>query len=141
LASERSIFSHLAVTGRRAARWTPRSLLIVDDDDALAGQLQELFRLEGYRVSLALDGLEALQLLASGCDAELVLMDMHMGGLDGWDLARELRALDMRIPLLVITGDADPERCARQVGATAFLAKPFDLPDLIRLVERVLYNA
>jgi CheY-like chemotaxis protein len=111
-----------------------RSLLIVDDDPVLT----ELFRLEGYGVLTAADGLDALQFLAAEVAPDLVILDMHMEGLGGADFAAELRALELRYPLLLVTADPDPAACARTVGADAWLAKPFALTHLLAAVERLL---
>jgi CheY-like chemotaxis protein len=118
-----------------------RLLLIVEDDDALRTQLDELFRLEGYEVVTAADGLEALQLLAADVVPDLVLMDMHMEGLGGDDLAAELRSQGAPFPLLVLTADSQAQQCAKRVGAQGYLTKPFELPDLLNVVERLLSHA
>lgn len=115
-----------------------RTILIIDDDDALRAQLQELFRLEGYNVLAAADGLDALRFLAAEVKPDLVLLDMHMPGVNGEELAAELQALDLHYPMLVLTADADPERCALRVGGDGYLAKPFNLPELLAAVERLL---
>ena len=115
-----------------------RSLLIVEDDPALAAQLEELFRLEGYAVRTAPDGLDALRLLAADATPDLMLLDMHMEGVTGWDLGAELKAQGLHVPTLVITGDRDPRQCAGQVGAAAYLAKPFELGELLSAVEELL---
>ena len=104
----------------------------------LTEQLTELFRLEGYGVLTAADGLEALHFLAAEVAPDLVLLDMHMPGVGGADLAAELQALDHDYPLLLVTADPDPAACAREVGADAWLAKPFELTELLEVVERLL---
>jgi two-component system, chemotaxis family, chemotaxis protein CheY len=123
--------------GPRGLRIT-RSVLIVDDDATLRDQLAELFRMEGYAVILAEDGLAALRLLVAGTEPDVILLDMHMEGLDGWDLGAELLQLQLTAPVLVITGDADPRRCAQQIGAQGYLAKPFALGTLLDAVEHLL---
>ena len=114
------------------------SLLIVDDDASLTEHLAELFAMQGYRVTVADDGLDVLGLLDKGLSPDLILLDMHMEAVDGWTLASELRQLGEPIPIVVLTGDDDPRACAEQVEAQAVVAKPFDLPDLARTVDTVL---
>jgi CheY-like chemotaxis protein len=119
---------------------TKPALLIVDDDATLTEHLAELFGMQGYNVTVAPDGLDALRLLSRGAKPDLMLLDMHMQGVNGWDLASELHQLGMKIPILVLTADTDPAACARQIGAAASLAKPFDLPDLVAAVDKQLHE-
>jgi CheY-like chemotaxis protein len=131
----------MAVINKPLAQGRPnlrRSLLVVDDDFALTSQLTELFRHEGYLVTTAADGLDAARFLMAGEHPDLLLLDMHLEGIDGWELAAELRAMGQHIPILVITGDANPRRCAQEIGAEAYLAKPFDLVHLLGIVERLV---
>jgi len=116
------------------------SLLIIDDDLILMEQLAELFRMEGYVVATATDGLDALRLLTAGEQPDLLLMDMHMEGLGGEELATELHGLGRPFPILLITADPDPAACAARVGAQGYLAKPFDLPVLLAQVEQLLWE-
>lgn len=114
------------------------SLLIVEDDPSLRMFLEQLFRLEGYVVTSASEGLRALNLLAAGFGPDLMLLDMHMEGLDGWGLAAELNQLGLSVPILVITADRQPQRCAEQVGARACLAKPLDVRELLWTAQRLI---
>jgi len=116
------------------------SLLIIDDDPVMTDQLAELFRLEGYAVATAIDGLDALRLLAAGAQPDLLLLDMHMQGVGGEELVAELRAQGRPPPILVITADPDPAGCAQRIGARAYFAKPFDLPVLLDRVEQLLWD-
>ena len=65
----------------------------------------------------------------------LIVLDMQMPGLDGWGLARELRARGLTAPILVMTAGKNAERAAREVGAVGFVAKPFQLDDIVSKVE------
>jgi CheY-like chemotaxis protein len=117
-------------------RW---SVLIVEDDPLLRSQLAELFRLEGFGVEVAPEGLAALQLLQAGAEPDVILLDMHLDGVDGWEFSAELHQVHRSPPpVLVITGDPDPRRCAQQVGAWGYLAKPFALGTLLHAVEHLL---
>jgi CheY-like chemotaxis protein len=104
----------------------------------LLTSLEELFRLEGYSVRTATDSLEAAHLLLAGEDPDLLLLDMHLEGMDGWDLAAEIRVMERNIPICVMTADANPQRCAQEVGAIAYLPKPFDLVALLVMVEHLV---
>ena len=120
----------MALVTRRA-----RPILIVDDDpDILAAERQVLAE-HGFRVREAHDGAEALRAMDEEPPAMIVL-DVQMPGIDGPTFARELRMGLRRVPLVIVTGVADPKREADRCNAEAFLSKPFDSEDLLRLVRR-----
>jgi len=120
----------MTVISRRA-----RPILIVDDDpDILAAERQVLVE-HGFRVREAHDGAEALRAMDEEPPAMIVL-DVQMPGIDGPTFARQLRIGLRRVPLVIVTGVADPKREADRCNAEAFLRKPFDSEDLLRLVRR-----
>ena len=114
------------------------SLLLVEDDQVLCSQLADLLRVEGYLVTTVHDGLAALRQLEAGLSPDLLILDMYLDGLDGWDLGAELTDQGRSFPILVVTGDPHPEACAAEVGTNAFLAKPFSPLDLLAQVERLV---
>jgi len=71
----------------------------------------------------------------SGTDA-VVVLDVQMPGMDGPSFARELRMTLRRVPLVILTGVADPRREADRCNAEAYLAKPFDAQELVDVVRR-----
>ncbi|HEY6876739.1 MAG TPA: response regulator, partial [Polyangiales bacterium] len=111
-----------------------RKLLIVDDDMRNVYALSALLRPKGAELFVADDGRDALALLDEHPEVELVLMDMMMPGLDGYETIRALRR-DPRfaaLPIIAVTARAmknDRERCML-AGATDYLSKPLD-PDLL----------
>src|SRR3712207_3813658 len=105
-------------------------VLVVDDDDAIREVVQEILEGEGYRVSTAADGREALDRIAQVSPA-LVLLDMRMPVLSGWDVARELRDRRVDVPVVVMTAAQDARAWAREISAAGYLAKPFDIGDLL----------
>jgi two-component system, OmpR family, response regulator MprA len=115
-------------------------VLVVDDDanvrDIVAGTLG----LEGYRVATADSGAIALPFVAADLP-QIIVLDMQMPGLSGWDLAEALKEGGITIPILVLTAAHDPEAVAREIGAADWLAKPFDLVDLLAKVERICAEA
>jgi CheY-like chemotaxis protein len=66
----------------------------------------------------------------------LILLDLRMPHMDGWELARELRARRAAIPIVVVTAAQNARQWAEDVGAEAYLAKPFDLEELLAIVQR-----
>jgi two-component system, OmpR family, response regulator MprA len=108
---------------------------VVEDDDALRAATVEALRDEGYRVTAAANGLLALDAIERESPS-LVLLDMRMPELNGWDFARALRDSGIETPIVVMTAAQDAQRWARDIAAADYLAKPFELPDLLAAVER-----
>jgi two-component system, OmpR family, response regulator MprA len=108
----------------------PHTILIVDDDRAIASALAGALRAEGHDVRTAYDGLSALQ-EAGSAPPDLVLSDIAMPGLDGVALAGRLRARG--IPVALLSSAADP-----RIPGVPHLAKPFDLDQLMALVDRLM---
>jgi CheY-like chemotaxis protein len=116
---------------------SPVVLIIDDDPDLLELEAEALTR-KGYRVSTAAHGGEALQRIAE-TEPQLILLDMRMPVMDGWEFARAFRErYGRRIPIVVVTAAEDSKLRADEVGAEAHLGKPFDLDDLYAVVEDTL---
>jgi CheY-like chemotaxis protein len=113
-----------------------RAVLVVDDDPFIVEALSELLRDEGYAVRTATNGLEALESLTDRCP-DVILLDLMMPVMDGWEFARERRSRDLcqAARLVVLTAAADPATKATEVGADAYLAKPYSAEQLLRVVE------
>jgi DNA-binding response OmpR family regulator len=107
----------------------------VDDDRSILETLSDLLRGEGYQVMTALDGVEALEMM-SGTPVAFVLLDMRMPRMDGWAFAKSVRERGWREPIIVMTAANDARRWAREIGADAYIAKPFDIEQLLALVRR-----
>jgi CheY-like chemotaxis protein len=112
-----------------------RPILIIDDDPAIRATVAEILESEGYSVATASNGADGLQSL-DRIDAALVLLDMRMPILDGWGFARALHARGIQVPILVMTAAQDARRWAREINAEGYIAKPFDLLDLLDAVGR-----
>ena len=110
-----------------------RRILVVDDVEQNLALLGGLVRSLGYEVETARDGLEALAKLALGFD--LVLLDVMMPGLDGYEVARRVRAdprtADLPIILVTVLDSREDRVKAIQVGASDFIAKPVDKTELL----------
>ena len=123
----------------RPAAIRPR-ILVVDDDPAIRTTMADILECEGYAVDTASNGLEALDRLEQAPPAA-VLLDMRMPVLDGWGFMRKLRAKQIRLPVLVVTAAQNARAWAEEVGAQGFIAKPFDIADLVAELERVCQGA
>ena len=95
----------------------------------------DILRDERYEVATAPDGASALQVVERE-RPELVLLDMRMPVLDGWGFARALAERQIAVPIVVMTAARDASLWATDIGAADHLAKPFDLLDLLAVVER-----
>ena len=114
-----------------------KRVLVVDDDESIRDFLAMALRDDGYDVTTADEGQSALD-VARRWDPALILLDMRMGGMDGWGFARAYRKTSKRrAPILVVTAARDAAVYAAQIQADAFLAKPFELRDLLGLVARL----
>ncbi len=111
-------------------------VLVVEDDPDLRALEAELLSSAGYRVTTAADGLEALDRAEEERPA-LVLLDMRMPRMDGWKFAAAFRErYGDACPIVVVTAAEDARRRAEEVGASGWLAKPFDVDEVLREVER-----
>jgi two-component system cell cycle sensor histidine kinase/response regulator CckA len=110
-------------------------VLIVDDDVETLAVERQLLAEGGFRVVEAHDGAEALRVVQVDPPA-VVVLDVQMPGMDGPSFARELRMALRRVPLVILTGVADPRREADRCNAEAYLSKPFDAQKLVSVVRR-----
>lgn len=111
------------------------AVLAVDDDPSILDLMTDILAGEGYRVLAAQNGAEALRVL-EGDRPCVVLLDMRMPTLDGWGFAAAMRDRGLRYPLVVVTAAENARAWAQEIGADAYLAKPFQLSELLRIVER-----
>ena len=117
-----------------------RSILIVEDNPDARDALRVLLELEGHAVEAAGEGQEALE-LARAKDPDIALVDIGLPGIDGYEVARRVRARDARRPVLIaLTGYGQPEdrRRATEAGFDDMLVKPVDpnlLTDLLATLE------
>ncbi|HEV3192857.1 MAG TPA: response regulator [Polyangiaceae bacterium] len=109
-----------------------RSVLVVDDDEAIREVIAEVLRDEGYTVACAENGEQALWELSRGPHTDLVLLDLMMPVMSGWELIEELQADSKlsQIPIIIVSAMAAP-------GAAEHLAKPIDLKRLLDTVGRL----
>ncbi len=119
------------------AEHTERVILVVDDDPDILQTLALCLSTEGYRVVMASNGQEALQTLTRERPA-CILLDLMMPVMDGWQFVAELEAKNIRTaPLLILSADRAVQAHAAKLHADAFLAKPFDLDDLLGKVQQL----
>ncbi|HET9594926.1 MAG TPA: response regulator [Anaeromyxobacteraceae bacterium] len=113
-------------------------VLVVEDDADLASLLQMIVAEAGYEVRTAPDGAQALALVAERMPA-LVLLDMRMPVMNGWEFARAFRERHGRAaPVVVVTAAEDARARAEEIEADGWLEKPFEIDDVLRIVARWL---
>jgi DNA-binding response OmpR family regulator len=132
--------------GRREAtltlvtQGTGRRVLVVDDDEVIRRLIAVNLSLEGFDVAMAVDGQDCLDKVAE-IAPEVITLDVMMPRLDGWETAVQLRKSPetAHIKVLLITARAQEADKARgsQVGADAYLTKPFDPNEMIRIVREL----
>lgn len=115
-----------------------QQVLVVEDDPDIRQLLVEILGDEGYAVSLAEDGVQAIEQVAAARPALLVL-DLMLPRLNGDEVLVELgrRGLRAGMPVLVLTAAGPVEERAAGIGADAFLAKPFTIDDLLAAVQKL----
>ena len=118
------------------------NLLVVDDEKNIREGLGEALRLDGYEVLMAADGKEAMDLLSSRGDVDLIITDLKMPRLSGADLLKEVAGRYPTLPVIILTGHGTIESAVQAMrdGAYDFLTKPVDLDRLSLLAKRALAN-
>jgi CheY-like chemotaxis protein len=114
-------------------------ILIVEDDSDVARLLAEILEAEGYCTAVAANGREALNHLRNNGHPDLILLDMMMPVMDGWQFREEQRklpALDS-IPVVTVTADGDARGKAASIQAAGHVAKPVTIDSLLDEVERI----
>lgn len=127
-----------------AGQLRDRKVLLVDDDMRNLFALSKVLRGWGMQVTMAQDGQKALKVLADHGDIELVLMDVMMPVMDGYDTIREIRAQPRftRLPIIALTAKAmrgDREKCL-EAGANDYLSKPIDIDKLSSMMHVWLHR-
>ena len=116
-------------------------ILLVQNGDSSQRAYRLNLELEGYQVTVALDGEQALQ-AARRQPLDLIVLDLDLPVLDGWMVLGEIKTDEMlrTIPVVILTASADEanELRARERGAIAFLAKPIAVDDLTSAIRRTL---
>ena len=110
-------------------------VLVVDDEEPIRELVSSILLDDGHRVATAGDGAEALRWLDEGHLPQVILLDMRMPVMDGWEFAQVLAERGVEIPVLVMTAAQNARGWAEEIKAADYLPKPFDLDDITRKVH------
>lgn len=114
-------------------------VLIADDDPNIRRLISLFLRKEGFEIKEAADGTQALSIVEDAL-VDLVILDIMMPGLDGWELCREIRRQHPHLPLLMVTAKGESAHKVKgfQLGTDDYLTKPFDPLELVMRVKALL---
>ena len=110
-------------------------ILVVDDDASVREVIAAVLEDEGFGVVTATNGREALDRIAER-RPDVVLLDLQMPIMSGWEVLQELRAAQCEVPIVFMSAGYRVKTEAERHHADGYIAKPFDLNQLIRVVER-----
>ena len=114
-------------------------ILVADDEETIRAILKEELEEEGYAITTAVDGEDAIRLLRQD-KFDLVLADIKMPRADGFEVLRTVKAEQPSVRVIMLTGFADLKNAieSKRLGADDFVSKPYDIVDLVTTIERVL---
>ena len=114
-------------------------ILIVDDEPEMVRGLEDNLRFEGYQTLSARDGRRGLELAVSEAP-DLVLLDLMLPGMSGWDVCREIRRRGLDIPVIMLTARGEERDLVEglELGADDYVAKPFSPRELLARIHAVL---
>lgn len=115
------------------------TILVVDDQPGIRRLLMEVLTEEGYNVCTAANGYEGME-KAKELNPNLILMDMKMPGMDGIETLRELKHLNQAEKVIMMTayGELGLVNIAKDLGAYAYVTKPFDIIELCTMIGQVI---
>ncbi|QHS56191.1 response regulator transcription factor [Mucilaginibacter sp. 14171R-50] len=116
-----------------------KKIMIADDDPGIVDAVEMLLQFEGYAVTTTFDGSTVLDMQDELPD--LLLLDIWMSGEDGRDICRQLKAAaaTRNIPVIMVSASRDIQESALAAGADDFLAKPFEMNELLEKIERLTH--
>jgi DNA-binding response OmpR family regulator len=114
----------------------PKRVLIVEDDPAIREALREAISADGHEPVVVTDGREAVQLFGAGA-FDLVLLDLMLPGLSGYDVCRKIRETNRTVPILMLTakGEEIDKVLGLELGADDYVTKPFGLREILARVH------
>lgn len=120
-----------------------KTIFVVDDSATMLMSLKSSLEMNGFKVSTAKDGLDALGQIKSGLKPDLMITDINMPNMNGLELIRSVRPLLRFMPILALTTESQATKKdeAKKLGATGWLVKPVAGADLLKVIRQVLPGA
>ena len=117
----------------------PSLIYVIDDDDQLRTSFHKLLTEEGYQVSGAASGEAGLELIRRQLP-DTVILDMRLPGMNGLETFRAIREIEPRLPVIIMTahGSTGTAIEATKLGAFDYILKPFDIPDMLKVIHQAL---
>ena len=123
-------------------KMNPQNILVIEDDETQRLSLKRILEAEGYSTLLAADSAELTAILDQERDVHLILMDIGLPWINGFELAEMMKQHPelKRLPLVFLSAQAEAEDFAhaREVGAADYIKKPFDIEKLKQVVSKLL---
>ena len=113
-------------------------ILIVEDEQRLAAFVEKGLQRGGFQTEVVTNGQDAL---VRSQDADLMLLDLGLPHVSGWEVLKALKSQVQGCPVIVMTAQTDVEQAARKAGAADYVAKPFRFQDLLAAVKAQLPEA
>ena len=116
-----------------------KKIVIVDDDVAILDSLGTMLDFEGFEVNTFERGSEIFGLVEQSYEPNIILLDMWLSGEDGRDICKKLKENERtkNIPVVIMSASRGLEHTALESGANAFIAKPFEIDDIINAVQQL----
>jgi DNA-binding response OmpR family regulator len=114
-----------------------KKILVAEDDSAILEVIKIILENEGYTF-LPTDNEKGIHVLLKEHHPDVILLDIWLGGQDGGKIAKELKSKEetSRIPLIMISANNETEKITKESGADDYLLKPFDIDDLLKIIEK-----
>jgi len=120
-----------------------KTILIVDDSPVIIRSLKQTLEIASYEVLTANDGAEALEKIKGGIKPDLIITDINMPNMNGLNFIKNVRPILKFVPILILTTESEAAKReeAKKSGATGWIVKPAQGPDLLRVIKQVLPGA
>ena len=116
----------------------PQRILVVDDERTIRELVCEVLADEGYETVGAGNGAEALQVMEEQQPFSLVVLDMWMPVMNGWQFASAISERGVSVPILVMTAAREARSRAEEIGAIGYIGKPFDVDQFVDAVQNAI---
>ncbi len=116
----------------------PKKIMVADDNPGILDAISIILEFEGYEVSCVANG-DSILTMENGLP-DLLLLDIWMSGVDGRDICKRLKQQSdtSHMPIVLVSASKDIASSAREAGADDFLAKPFEMNDLLAMVKKLV---